>query len=71
MNFIINRGTPQFPGHYVCYLPGVEAPTVIRIWIPGTGWTDHLRAPLAGKVAGWIGPLPIMPKTSIAPEYDL
>lgn len=65
----IETGTPPGAGRYVCYMPGVEVATVIRFWLPGTGWLNNLREPVAGSVAGWIGPLPIMPKPAM--EFDL
>lgn len=70
---IISRGTPQYAGRYVCYLPGVAVATVIRDW-DGARWIDVYGNPIAGKVAGWIGPLPVFPENSVTPvktEYDL
>lgn len=66
---IICRGTPQYPGRYVCYLPGVGVATVIRVW--EGRWIDVYGNPIAGKVAGWIGPLPALPKEILPQEYDL
>lgn len=63
----IESGTPTQTGQYVCYLPGVVIPTVVRLFIVGYGWCNHLQEPIAGKVAGWIGPLPFLPEQ----EYDL
>lgn len=40
----IEKGTPRETGHYVCYMHGVEVPTVVRFWLAGG--------------TGWIGPLP-------------
>jgi hypothetical protein len=76
VSFEICRGTPQYTGRYVCYLPGVEVPTVVRLFIAETGWCDNLHEKISGPVAGWIGPLPIMPDNSVEaltkPEtYDL
>lgn len=73
---IINRGTPQYEGRYACYLPGVTVATVIRVWLINgiaPGWYDNERRPIAGKVAGWIGPLPPMPENSASNyrEFDL
>lgn len=71
---IICRGTPEYKGRYVCYLPGVGVATVIRDWVPGVGWCTFQFEPIAGKVAGWIGPLPAFPENSVSPpkpEYDL
>ena len=70
MSFEIGRGTPQYSGRYVCYLPGVAVATVVRLFIPGHGWCNNLQEPIAGDVAGWIGPLPVMP-TVPAREFDL
>lgn len=70
---IINRGTPQYPGRYVCYLPGVTVATVLRDWTGGA-WQGQDGKLVAGKVAGWIGPLPGMPENSVSPpkvEFDL
>lgn len=70
---IISRGTPQYPGRYVCYMPGVGVATVLRDW-KGGQWFDQLGEPVVGKVAGWIGPLPVFPENSVTPmksEYDL
>lgn len=77
MSFTICRGTPQYTGRYACFLPGVEVPTVIRLFIVGRGWCDNLHEKVSGDVAGWIGPLPVMPDNSVsapkpsATEYDL
>ena len=58
---IIETGNPRETGHYVCYMHGVETPTVIRFWLAGGhGWLNNLKEPIAGTVAGWIGPLPYM-----------
>lgn len=70
---IICRGTPQYVGRYVCYLPGVTVATVIRDWREGQ-WFDQLGQSVVGKVAGWIGPLPAFPENSASPpkqEFDL
>lgn len=65
----IQTGTPSESGRYVCYLPGVELPTVIRLFIVGHGWCNNLQEPIKGDVAGWIGPLPL---NSARPmEFDL
>lgn len=65
MNFVICRGTPQYTGVYACYLPGLEVPTVIRLFIVGTGWCNNLREKVSGPVAGWIGPLPMFCENSL------
>lgn len=70
----ISRGTPQYTGRYVCYMPGVPIATVIRFWLVGTGWLSNMKEPVAGEVAGWIGPLPTFPENSVAmprQEFDL
>lgn len=69
----IETGDPKSTGCYVCYMHGVKIPTVVRIWVPGTGWLSNLREPVAGTVAGWIGPLPVMKvhEFNFAEEYDL
>ena len=36
----IETGTPPETGVYVCYLPGLEVPTVLRTFITETGWVD-------------------------------
>lgn len=77
MTLEICRGTPQYSGRYVCYLPGVEVATVVRLFIVGHGWCDNLHEPIPGKVAGWIGPLPVFPENSVdalckaPPNFDL
>lgn len=69
---IIQTGTPRETGHYVCYMHGVEVPTVVRFWLAGGhGWLNNLKEPVAGTVAGWIGPLPYMSETPSPCEYDL
>lgn len=56
---VIQTGEPRETGHYVCWLPGVGVPTVIRFWLAGGhGWLNNLQEPIAGNVAGWLGPLP-------------
>lgn len=65
---IIKSGTPSETGHYVCYMHGVDVPTVVRFWLIGTGWLNNLKEPVAGTVAGWIGPLPIAGESV---EFDL
>lgn len=77
MNLEICRGTPQYSGRYVCYMPGLEVPTVLRLWIPELGWCDLGGTKnIAGNVAGWIGPLPVFPENSVklakpTQEFDL
>ena len=56
----IETGEPRETGSYVCYMHGVDVPTVVRFWLVGTGWLNNLKEPVAGSVAGWIGPLPYM-----------
>lgn len=56
----IETGEPRESGSYVCYMHGVDVPTVVRFWLIGTGWMNNLKEPVAGTVAGWIGPLPYM-----------
>ena len=70
---IIQTGTPRETGHYVCYMHGVDVPTVVRFWLAGGhGWLNNLREPIAGTVAGWIGPLPYMDPQPLPPlEFDL
>jgi hypothetical protein len=65
----IQRGTPTETGRYVCYMHGVKVPTVIRFWLPGTGWLSNQKEPVAGTVAGFIGPLPVDDEP--AQEFDL
>lgn len=67
----IQTGDPKETGSYVCYYPGVKSPTVIRFWLAGGhGWLSLLREPIAGKIAGWIGPLPDWPENGIdGPRY--
>lgn len=66
----IETGRPRETGHYVCYMHGVEVPTVVRFWLAGgSGWLNNLQEPVAGTVAGWIGPLPYNEESK--PEYDL
>lgn len=70
---MICRGRPAYHGSYACWMHGVARPTVIRIW-NGEGWVDHLGTPIAGTVAGWLGPLPIDTTAAIAgrpQEFDL
>jgi len=67
----IQSGTPKETGHYVCYMHGVDVPTVVRFWLIGTGWLNNLKEPVAGTVAGWIGPLPIMNAEPYLPAQDL
>jgi hypothetical protein len=67
----IQTGNPRETGHYVCYMHGCDNPTVVRFWLAGgTGWLSNIKEPVAGTVAGWIGPLPIMGQPEIL-EYDL
>jgi len=55
----IETGEPRETGHYVCWLPGVGIQTVVRFWLAGGhGWLNNLKEPVAGNVAGWLGPLP-------------
>lgn len=54
----------------MCYMHGVDVPTVVRFWLIGTGWLNNLKEPVAGTVAGWIGPLPYM-NAAPAQEFDL
>lgn len=56
-------------GRYACYLPGVGLPTVIRLFVVGHGWLNNLQEPIAGDVAGWIGPLPVMPLEDYLADY--
>lgn len=69
----IGTGDPEKIGRYACYMHGVEVATVIRFWLPGTGWLNNLQEPVAGTVAGWVGPLPSMPKALYpdVQEFDL
>lgn len=69
---IICRSTPQYPGRYACYLPGVAVATVIREFRDGVWF--YGGEPVAGKVEGWIGPLPAFPENSVNPpkqDFDL
>lgn len=60
----IETGEPRETGHYVCWLPGVGFPTVVRFWLAGGhGWLNNLKEPVAGDVAGWLGPLPLIEKS--------
>jgi hypothetical protein len=54
----IGTGDPKFSGRYACFMHGVAVVTVIRFWCVGQGWLNNLQEPVAGTVAGWIGPLP-------------
>jgi len=56
----IETGEPRESGSYVCYMHGVDVPTVIRFWLVGTGWLNNLKEPVAGSVAAWVGPLPVI-----------
>lgn len=68
----IETGTPRETGHYVCYMHGVDVPTVVRFWLAGgTGWLSNIKEPVAGTVAGWIGPLPCMDHQPAGPVFDL
>lgn len=58
-------GTPQYDGVYVCYLPGLEFPTVVRTFVVNVGWCNNLREQVTGPVAGWIGPLPAFPSNTV------
>lgn len=70
MTIEIQRGDPTETGHYVCYMHGVESPTVVRFWLRGgQGWLNHLQEPIVGTVAGWIGPLPYNEPKPM--EFDL
>ena len=67
---IIQSGDPRETGHYVCYMHGVEVPTVVRFWLAGGyGWMNNLKEPVTGTVAGWIGPLPY--NETASREFDL
>jgi len=33
----VSVGQPRETGHYVCYMHGVDVPTVVRFWLIGTG----------------------------------
>lgn len=69
---VIQTGEPRETGHYVCWLPGVGVPTVIRFWLAGGhGWLNNLQEPIAGNVAGWLGPLPTIEIQSKPMEFDL
>jgi len=66
----IQTGNPTETGHYVCYMHGVEVPTVVRFWLRGNDvWLNNLKEPIAGTVAGWIGPLPYNDAKPL--EFDL
>lgn len=66
----IEIGNPKSTGRYVCYMHGVAVPTVVRLWIPGKGWVQPVsEEPIAGTVAGWIGPLPYLEPKKL--DYDL
>ena len=73
----IETGNPTQSGRYACYRPGVKVPTVLQLWVVGTGWLTLLsEPPTAGKIAGWVGPLPVFEgngvETKPAPlEFDL
>lgn len=68
---VIQTGDPHETGHYVCWLPGVGFPTVVRFWLAGGhGWLNNLQEPIAGNVAGWLGPLPLIEQKP-AMEFDL
>lgn len=67
---ILQFGEPKETGHYVCYMHGVEEPTVVRFWLAGGhGWLNNLKEPVAGTVAAFIGPLPYNEKPTL--EFDL
>ena len=67
----IETGEPRETGHYVCWLPGVGIPTVVRFWLAGGhGWLNNLKEPVAGNVAGWLGPLPTIQETPVL-DFDL
>ena len=66
---IVQTGSPEESGRYVCYLPGVKIATVSRFWLVGRGWLDNLQEPIKGDVAGFIGPLPNFEPEAV--EYDL
>lgn len=63
----IETGDPKTSARYVCYMPGLAVPTVIRFWCVGQGWLNNLQEPVAGNVAGWIGPLPVWPDNGVRP----
>lgn len=73
----IETDDPEFSGRYACYLHGVGVPTVIRFWCVGRGWLTHLQEPIAGSVAGWVGPLPVWQENATQPappnnlDFDL
>lgn len=68
---VIQTGEPRETGHYVCWLPGVGFPTVVRFWLAGGhGWLNNLKEPVAGNVAGWLGPLPTIQETPVL-GFDL
>jgi hypothetical protein len=53
----IETGEPRETGHYVCWLPGVGFPTVVRFWLAGGhGWLNNLKEPVAGDVAVLVDP---------------
>lgn len=54
----IETGDPKSSGRYACFMHGIAVATVIRVWCVGHGWLNNLNEPVAGSVAGWIGPLP-------------
>lgn len=67
----IETGEPRETGHYVCWLPGVGIPTVVRFWLRGENrWLNNLKEPVAGEVAGWIGPMPLINEKP-ALDFDL
>jgi hypothetical protein len=43
----------------------------VRFWLAGGhGWLNNLKEPVAGDVAGWLGPLPLIEQKP-AMEFDL
>jgi hypothetical protein len=67
----IETGDPTTSGRYVCYMHGVAVATVVRVWCVGQGWLNNLQEPVAGTVAGWIGPLPTWQENGIRPAPPL
>lgn len=67
----IETGDPKTSGHFVCYMHGLAVPTVVRFWCVGQGWLSNLKEPVAGTVAGWIGPLPIWQENGLRPAPPL
>lgn len=69
----IETGNPKAAGRYACFVDVDIVPTIVRVWLPGTGWLSNLKEPICGIIIAWIGPLPNRETAPAVPvvEFDL